>query len=371
MAERRMFAKTIIDSDAFLDMPLSTQALYFHLSMRADDEGFINNPRKIQRMIGASDDDLRLLATKNFIIPFESGVVVIKHWKIHNYIRNDRLQKTQYQEERELLDVKENGAYTIARDINEIPAIEKRRIAYDESELPYCFTYKIRRAFDGKICPICGCEMKSSSNLTIPSIQHNKPISKGGKHTLDNISVVCNSCNCSIKDNETGELNNAEVIKTWQAIIIAEDNNIDWFYNTKLLDDIDVRQMSVKCPSNVGIGKDSIGKVSKGKDSIGKDIAPSQKPKKEKYGELGNVKLTIDEYDKLLNEYGSDLLHKAIKYLDEYIEDKGNKYKSHYMTMRRWVFDAVKEQEQKRAKLNNSGQGKPTFDVDAFLSKGD
>ena len=113
MAERRMFAKTIIDSDAFLDMPLSTQALYFHLSMRADDEGFINNPKKIKRMIGASDDDLKLLIAKNFVIPFESGVVVIKHWRIHNYIRADRLIKTVYKDERGMLDVKENGAYTV------------------------------------------------------------------------------------------------------------------------------------------------------------------------------------------------------------------------------------------------------------------
>lgn len=113
MAERRMFAKTIIDSDAFLDMPLSTQALYFHLNMRADDDGFINNPRKIQRMIGATDDDLKLLIAKNFIIPFESGVVVIKHWKIHNYIRKDRYQATAYLEEKSLLKDKGNGAYTL------------------------------------------------------------------------------------------------------------------------------------------------------------------------------------------------------------------------------------------------------------------
>lgn len=113
MAERRMFAKTIIDSDAFLDMPLSSQALYFHLSMRADDDGFINNPKKIQRMVGASDDDLKLLIAKRFIIPFESGIVVIKHWKIHNYIRNDRYKETMYQEEKALLDVKENKAYTM------------------------------------------------------------------------------------------------------------------------------------------------------------------------------------------------------------------------------------------------------------------
>ena len=113
MAERRMFAKTIIDSDAFLDMPLSTQALYFHLSMRADDEGFINNPKKIQRMIGASEDDMKVLVSKRFIIPFESGIVVIKHWRIHNYIQKDRYKETVYQEERSQLTVKDNGAYTL------------------------------------------------------------------------------------------------------------------------------------------------------------------------------------------------------------------------------------------------------------------
>ena len=112
MAERRMFAKTIIDSDAFVDMPLSTQALYFHLSMRADDDGFINNPKKIQRMIGASDDDFKVLCLKRFIIPFESGIVVIKHWKIHNYIRNDRYKPTVYTTEKALITSKENGAYT-------------------------------------------------------------------------------------------------------------------------------------------------------------------------------------------------------------------------------------------------------------------
>jgi hypothetical protein len=112
MAERRMFAKTIIDSDAFLDMPLSTQALYFHLAMRADDDGFINNPKKIQRMIGASDDDCKILLMKRFILTFESGVIVIKHWKIHNYIRNDRYKPTIYKEEKALIEEKENKAYT-------------------------------------------------------------------------------------------------------------------------------------------------------------------------------------------------------------------------------------------------------------------
>lgn len=115
MADRRMFAKTIIDSDAFLDMPLSTQALYFHLSMRADDDGFVNNPKKIQRMIGCSDDDLKLLLAKNFIIAFESGIVVIKHWRIHNYIQKDRYKETAYKDEKAMLTVKENNAYELVK----------------------------------------------------------------------------------------------------------------------------------------------------------------------------------------------------------------------------------------------------------------
>lgn len=113
MAERRMFAKTIIDSDAFTDMPLSSQALYFHLSMRADDDGFINSPKKIQRMVGASDDDAKLLILKKFIIPFESGIVVIKHWKIHNYIQSDRYKETAYVEEKSMLTTKKNKAYSL------------------------------------------------------------------------------------------------------------------------------------------------------------------------------------------------------------------------------------------------------------------
>lgn len=112
MAERRMFTQKIIDSDAFLDMPLSTQSLYFHLNMRADDDGFINNAKKIQRMIGASEDDLKLLIAKRFVLAFESGVIVIKHWRMHNLLRKDRYNPTQYQEEFESLMLKDIGSYT-------------------------------------------------------------------------------------------------------------------------------------------------------------------------------------------------------------------------------------------------------------------
>lgn len=113
MAERRMFTQKIIDSDAFLDMPLSTQALYFHLNMRADDDGFINNPKKIVRMIGASEDDFKVLIAKNFVMQFDSGIIVVKHWKMHNYIAKDRYKPTVYEDEKAQLSVKENGAYTL------------------------------------------------------------------------------------------------------------------------------------------------------------------------------------------------------------------------------------------------------------------
>lgn len=114
MAERRMFAKTIIDSDAFLEMPTTSQLLYFHLAMRADDDGFVNKPKSLMRMVGCKDDDLKLLFVKKFLIPFESGVVVIKHWKIHNYIRKDTYTETKYKEEKSTLELDENSAYRLS-----------------------------------------------------------------------------------------------------------------------------------------------------------------------------------------------------------------------------------------------------------------
>ena len=113
MAKRRMFSQQITESDSFLDMPLSAQALYFHLGMSADDDGFVNSPRRVQRVIGANDDDLKLLIAKKFVIAFETGVVVIKHWKINNSIRSDRYTPTAYEEEKAMLYEKPNRAYTL------------------------------------------------------------------------------------------------------------------------------------------------------------------------------------------------------------------------------------------------------------------
>lgn len=113
MAERRMFAKTIVESDAFLDMPPSAQLLYVHLVMNADDWGFVNNPRSIRRMCGASEDDLRLLVAKKFLLAFDSGAAVIKSWWVNNYVKSDRRRDTRYQDELATLYIDENKSYTL------------------------------------------------------------------------------------------------------------------------------------------------------------------------------------------------------------------------------------------------------------------
>lgn len=112
MAERRMFARSIVESDAFLDMPLSARCLYFALGMDADDDGFVGNPKSVMRQSSATQDDLKLLIAKRFVLSFESGVIVIKHWRINNYIQKDRYKSTTYVEELNTLALDDKGAYT-------------------------------------------------------------------------------------------------------------------------------------------------------------------------------------------------------------------------------------------------------------------
>lgn len=113
LANKRMFTMKIVDTDAFLDMPLSTQCLYFHLNMRADDDGFIGNPKRIEKIIGANDDDLKLLIAKRFVILFDDGVIVIKHWRMHNTLSRDRYIETSYTDEKKKLLLKDNGSYSL------------------------------------------------------------------------------------------------------------------------------------------------------------------------------------------------------------------------------------------------------------------
>ncbi len=112
MSQRRMFSLQIVDTDAFLEMPVSSQLLYFHLSMRADDEGFVGNPKRIIRIVGSNEDDFKVLIAKRFLLAFDSGVVVIKHWLIHNTIRMDRYNPTTYKDEKNCLIIKENRSYS-------------------------------------------------------------------------------------------------------------------------------------------------------------------------------------------------------------------------------------------------------------------
>lgn len=114
MADRRMFSKTVISSDLFIDMPVSAQLLYFHLGMCADDDGFVNKPKQIQRGVGCNIDDLKILQAKGFIIPFDSGVIVITHWNINNQIRKDRYRETSFKNELSLITKDKNGIYITA-----------------------------------------------------------------------------------------------------------------------------------------------------------------------------------------------------------------------------------------------------------------
>lgn len=116
MASRRMLSREIVKTDAFMTMPLTAQALYMHLILDADDEGFVSSPKMLLRSTGASEDDLRILISKNFVIAFESGVLVIKHWKIHNHITESRVKETNFLEEKALLRIKSNNAYTLSED---------------------------------------------------------------------------------------------------------------------------------------------------------------------------------------------------------------------------------------------------------------
>ena len=132
MAQKRMFNNSVVGSDSFLEMPDSSQNLYFHLSMRADDDGFVDNWRSIMRMTGKKEDDLKILISKSFILPFESGILVIKHWKLNNYIQKDRYKETIHTSEKALLTTDENNVYRL--DTNCIPSIEENSIEENSIE---------------------------------------------------------------------------------------------------------------------------------------------------------------------------------------------------------------------------------------------
>ena len=165
MAERRMFAKTIVLSDAFLDMPLTARCLYFTLGMFADDDGFINSPKGIVRQCGASEDDLRILIAKKFVIPFDSGIIVIKHWRINNYLRNDRYKETVYADEKSMLEVDETGNYHLGIPNIGIPSIGKVRLGKDSIDKDNNIFISPTNVVDINNTPSCQSEERYQSSF--------------------------------------------------------------------------------------------------------------------------------------------------------------------------------------------------------------
>lgn len=148
MSEKRMFSRSVVLSDAFLDMPPTARCLYFTLSMLADDDGFVDAPRSIMRQSGASEDDMRILLAKCFLIPFETGIVVIRHWRINNYLRCDRYKETRYLDEKSQLVINKDASYEKRQRSEQeaavrIPLIEREpKNDLERVEKTYLLNYK-------------------------------------------------------------------------------------------------------------------------------------------------------------------------------------------------------------------------------------
>ena len=244
MSTRRMFSIRLINSARFLRMPISSQALYFHLGMHADDDGIVE-AYPVIKTIGCTEDDLRVLVAKGFVQVLNDDLVsYITDWSEHNTIRPDRKIDSIYKD--------------LLLQMNpEVKLVEKRKRSdnelrsqmYQTSDLPERFNQVMRDLFYGEPCPICGTPMEDGK--TKASIQHNTPISKGGKHELKNISVICLSCNMSLKDKGTGDLNNALVMEKWEAFLDGED-----------------RQRTDRGQTEDGISKDKLSKDKLSKDRL-------------------------------------------------------------------------------------------------------
>lgn len=159
MAQRRMFNKAVTNNDNFLEMPDSSQNLYFHLSMNADDDGFVDNWKSIMRMTGHKEDDLKVLILKNYVIPFESGVIVIRHWRLNNYLQKDRIVPTNYKKEKASLKTDVNNVYTL--DTECIHSIDKNsidKLSIEENSLSTTTTNNlyelVERNFGRTLSPI-------------------------------------------------------------------------------------------------------------------------------------------------------------------------------------------------------------------------
>ena len=169
-----MFAKSVIDSDKFLDMPLSAQNLYFHLCMRADDDGFVNSPKKIMKITDTTPDDLNILKQENFLISFDSGVVVIRHWKVHNNIAKDRYKETVHQEEKKQLTITAVKTYEMYTDCIQTVYNPDTQVRLD----------KVSSGKDSIICEDKPSQTKTTKFIE-PTLQEVKDFCKVQNYTTD------------------------------------------------------------------------------------------------------------------------------------------------------------------------------------------
>ena len=246
MARKRMFDKELIDCDLFIDLPIPSQCLYFHLSMRADDEGFIGNVKGILRLVGFKDEDLRPLVERKFIIVFENGVIVIKHWKLNNYLRGDRCKETIYLKEKSLLNQDNNGVYnlgipndnqmeTIGRHSIEENSIEENSI----EENSICGENKIDYT---EIIDYLNLKTNSSYKSTTPKTRELIKARYNEGFTLDDFKQVI--------DNKVSSWGSDEKMVTYLRPETLFSNKFEGYLNEKVairkLDPIDQVYMEMK-----------------------------------------------------------------------------------------------------------------------------
>ena len=250
MKSKRMFSLEVVDDDAFTSMPASAQNLYFHMGMRADDDGFLNNALGIARKIHSTEDDLSILIMKGFVIKVGNRIMIITHWKKHNKIPYDKYVPTIYQQEKKMLEINQQGMYYLPGnegsnyiDVESSYIVEKqpekkqcsaakiaRKKKIKDGTLPYSFDAKIKNAFNGKVCPLCHNVMILGDDKFKPSVLHNTPLSQGGEHELNNISVICISCNTSALNRTPQEPINTELVaELWFGIIGIGKTNDNGF----------------------------------------------------------------------------------------------------------------------------------------------
>lgn len=250
MAERRMFAKSIVRSDAFLELSAEARDLYVQLGMEADDDGFVNSPKRIMREIGASEADLTQLVSKKFVILFQSGVLAIKHWKINNLIRIDRYRATKYQEELNQLTLKENGSYTVQKQktTTGIPTDNQMGDSWLTNGIPTVNPDKVRLGKDSIIIS----ETKNiTNNITHARENDSKDGSERQIPTLAEVKELAKSINAVVQPEwfftyydakpQKWTTGDGKPIERWQAVFL--------FWNKQEMERITSQKASQENPA--------------------------------------------------------------------------------------------------------------------------